>query len=779
MSSISKCIVLTFFFMPLVLSGQVITVKQDGSGDFIGIQAAIDASVHGDTILVWPGTYLENLNYNGKSICIGSLNMTTGDESYIRSTIIDGNQNGSCILVNSQETNACIYGFTIENGSGISYGGFETHGGGIHIDESQLDIINCIIQYNRVKGSAGGIRSKESKTYLSGTTIRYNQAYNSGGGIITSYYDTIVFDTVNLCSIYNNYGAVGSDIYKGNYCPPLDLKLDTFTVAQPDIYFLFSYDGHSLYSKHDISVQMNAASIEQAAVDLYVSPDGDNANSGLSADEPLKNIWYALSKILPDSNNSYTIHLMPGTWSQSMGEYFPLHIKSFVNLTGTHRDSCILDAEMKVHHIGGNIQDNSFNIRNLTCTRGRGYEDPPRHGSFSFPGSDDYMLENLRFTDNHGYSPSVGASSGSNGAVFKNILFDNNAGGRTMTLSIQNFSYVVPFTPDTVQMINCIFRDNRPPDTAYEYINGGSVSIKGAFLPEYEDYQTCIFINCEFTDNLIRDPDYFTYNPGFLVVNGAQAYLVNCTMGNNFTSNPNGIHTGVSNFSKLHIYNSILYDQMSAELYLSPEPAFWYFDTCELDIHHSLIRGGEDGIVKLNNQVKINYGPYNIDTNPMWDTTSSMFPYGLMEGSPCIDAGTMEIPSFIELPETDIAGNPRLYNGYVDMGAYEFGPWVGIDKYHPTSNIQHQSLLSVWPNPFRSEATISYEMPENGQCIIRIYDLKSRCIRTLINSQGFSGRGEIKWKGVDDSGAKIPPGTYIVSMMINGKESDAIKIVKQ
>ncbi len=777
MCNTSKYLVLIFFFMPVLLSGQTVTVKQDGSGDFTEIQAAIDASADGDTILVWPGTYFENLNYNGKSICIGSLNMTTADESYIHNTRIDGNQNGSCILINSQEMNACIYGFTIENGSGISYGGFETHGGGIHIDESNLKIINCIIQNNRVKGSGGGIVSKESNTYLSGTTIKYNQAYNYGGGIVTSYYDTIVFDSLNLCSIYNNYGTVGSDIHKGNYCPPLDLKLDTFTVAQPDIYFLFSYDGHPIYSKNDISIQMNATSIEQVAADLYVSPDGDNANSGLSADEPLKNIWYALSKILPDSNHTYSIHLSPGTWSQSMGEYFPLHIRSFVNLAGAHRDSCILDAENMVYHIKGNIQDNSFNIRNLTFTHGRGYEDIPRRGSFSFPGSDDYMLENLRFTENHGYSPSVGAASGCNGAVFKDILFDNNAGGRTMAFSTQLFSHVVPFTPDTVQMINCIFRENRPPDTAYEYINGGSVSIQGMFLPEYEDFETCIFINCEFTDNLIRDPDYFTYNPGFLVKDGAQAYLVNCTMGNNFSSNPNGIHTGIVNYSKLHVYNSILYNSMVTELYLSPEPAFWYFDTCELDIHHSLIKGGEEGIVTLNNQVRINYGPYNIDTDPMWDTSSTMFPYSLLGGSPCIDAGTLELPSFIELPETDLAGNPRVYNGYVDMGAYEYGPWVGIQD--PGSRIQNPEYLRVWPNPFRSATTISFEKPETGQCIIRIYDLEGRCVKTLINSQGFSGRGEVKWKGVDESGRMVPTGTYIVSILINGKESQAVKIVKR
>ena len=42
----------------------------------------------------------------------------------------------------------------------------------------------------------------------------------------------------------------------------------------------------------------------------------------------------------------------------------------------------------------------------------------------------------------------------------------------------------------------------------------------------------------------------------------------------------------------------------------------------------------------------------------------------LSEGSPCIDAGTSAI-----LPDTDLGGSPRLVNGTVDMGAYEYqGP---------------------------------------------------------------------------------------------------------
>ena len=64
---------------------------------FSTIQTAINYSSNGDTVLVQPGTYVENINYNGKNIVVGSLYLTTQDTSYISSTIIDGNQTGSVL----------------------------------------------------------------------------------------------------------------------------------------------------------------------------------------------------------------------------------------------------------------------------------------------------------------------------------------------------------------------------------------------------------------------------------------------------------------------------------------------------------------------------------------------------------------------------------------------------------------------------------------------------------------------------------------------------------
>jgi len=82
------------------------------------IQAGIEVSIDADTVLVHPGTYVENINYNGKDITVASLFHTTQDTSYISQTIIDGNNTASVVTFENGENQALICGFTITNGYG-------------------------------------------------------------------------------------------------------------------------------------------------------------------------------------------------------------------------------------------------------------------------------------------------------------------------------------------------------------------------------------------------------------------------------------------------------------------------------------------------------------------------------------------------------------------------------------------------------------------------------------------------------------------------------------
>jgi len=87
---VRNLIIIISLIFALNLSGTIINVPAEQPT----IQAGIDIAVESDTVLVQPGTYAENINYNGKAVIIGSLFLTTQDTIYISQTIIDGNQNG-------------------------------------------------------------------------------------------------------------------------------------------------------------------------------------------------------------------------------------------------------------------------------------------------------------------------------------------------------------------------------------------------------------------------------------------------------------------------------------------------------------------------------------------------------------------------------------------------------------------------------------------------------------------------------------------------------------
>ncbi len=95
-SHVILCLILLFVF-PQIIKSEIINVP----GDQPAIQAGITASSAGDTVLVQPGTYYENINFTGKNIAVASLFLTTGDTAYISQTIINGNnryngQKGGC-----------------------------------------------------------------------------------------------------------------------------------------------------------------------------------------------------------------------------------------------------------------------------------------------------------------------------------------------------------------------------------------------------------------------------------------------------------------------------------------------------------------------------------------------------------------------------------------------------------------------------------------------------------------------------------------------------------
>ncbi|RLD84983.1 MAG: hypothetical protein DRJ09_13425, partial [Bacteroidetes bacterium] len=328
---------------------------------------------NGDTVLVYPGIYFENINFNGKNITVGSLLLTTGNESYKYNTIIDGHNNGSCVVANNNESNAKLTGFTLQHGSGHKMWWDTTFisGGGILLDKVDFLINHCVIENNRAKYGGGIDCGNFSTLTLKNTTIRNNYATGVGGGLVITSDAKAIFDPDARCNIYLNYAARGCEIHKVVENDTLHVYLDTCTVLQPDYYFFSSIQYESFYID-DIVYDIQHAKLTPVDDDLYVNPvTGNDSAGGLSPDDPLKTIAYAYSKIAVDSNNRNTIHLASGIYSDTLnGEKFPLNIRQYIKVQGESQDSTILDGEYKTHLLMGNTTISNYSFSNMTIRRG-------------------------------------------------------------------------------------------------------------------------------------------------------------------------------------------------------------------------------------------------------------------------------------------------------------------------------------------------------------------------------------------------------------------------
>jgi len=172
-------------------------------GNYSSIQAALNACSTGDTVLVAPGTYYENLVWPSTQGIL--LNSELGRDT----TIIDGGGTGRVITINSGvDATTVIEDFTIKNGYAVFGAGIYITSGsaptisgnaitqhtasypggagiGISYSSTPLIIDNEITSCSTTTGGGGGILVAESSNpTIEGNTITNNWCSSGGGGIL-------------------------------------------------------------------------------------------------------------------------------------------------------------------------------------------------------------------------------------------------------------------------------------------------------------------------------------------------------------------------------------------------------------------------------------------------------------------------------------------------------------------------------------------------------------------------------------------------------------------
>ncbi|MEA2095462.1 MAG: choice-of-anchor Q domain-containing protein [Candidatus Cloacimonadota bacterium] len=748
---------LLFVFISIcsLLNSVIWEIKQDGTGNFTTIQEGIITATDSDTILVYPGTYFENIDYLEKSLTVASLYILTPEDSLINQTIIDGNQQFRCVTIDDCEE-ATILGFTIQNG--LAYGGNtqSQYGGGVYLrNTSNAVISNCRIKDNKAY-SGGGLHINHGNTILEKNTISNNWGVRFGGGISVYGNDTILqFSEFNLNNIYLNYSSTGSDISITEVVPPMDIYVDTLTVSEPDYFFINPSHKYTFYGLH--------SKFEQIDQDLYVAPDGNNNNSGLTENDPLQTIAWAQTLIKRNDENPNTIHIDSGIYSPSMNnQKYPLNIKHGVKYIGISFNETILDAEGQTPFIRFFSFENlypSVNFQNLTLING--YQlSVSSAGAIDIYYQADIILKNVKIDNCFGW---IGSAIQANDGYydFDNVVIQNNFGGDAISL-VANYQNQNPVLD--VKIINSLIQNNTP---GIEEGSGGGISLHGHTNIVGEYYAK--LINCEISsnhDNFYNSQTGLGGSSSITVDRNLITDLVNCTIGNNSLSYSTGCVISVIENSELNIYNSIMYNNDGY--------SFNLWENAVVNITNSLIEGGDDNVNYYYPLAIVNWLDGNLDENPMFDSLG-IYPFALLENSSCINAGTLDLPAGIELPEFDLAGNPRIVNGMVDMGAYEYQDSVSVleDIITPIT----QTQLSNYPNPFNPSTTIKLDLAESGKIELAIYNIKGQKVKTLLNAYSTKGHFEIFWNGVDNNNNKLASGQYFIKLNVNGKEKAVSKCV--
>lgn len=113
---VKRIVIVAVLALVVPCSAGVLTVDDDGPADYRTIQAAIDDSHHGDTVVVRQGTYRGRIVFNGRRITVRSED--PADDLVVRATVVVSDLAASVVFSFGEGEQSVLTGLTIA-GAGI------------------------------------------------------------------------------------------------------------------------------------------------------------------------------------------------------------------------------------------------------------------------------------------------------------------------------------------------------------------------------------------------------------------------------------------------------------------------------------------------------------------------------------------------------------------------------------------------------------------------------------------------------------------------------------
>lgn len=262
---------------------------------FTSIQCAIDrpATISGDTLLVAPGTYFENVHFSGKALSV----IGSGGAS---ATVIDGGGAEPCATINGGAGTPRLQGFTLTNGS-------FTVGGGLHVQSVNAIIRDCVIRGNTASMRGGGVWIAYCSPILERCVIADNVVpggSGAGGGMYSMYgfsmsilNCTVTGNAASSAAGYKSEFSTGAtvrnSIFRGNLGADLTTYQSTVAFTYCDVGGGWAgagnFDADPLFwnaSVGDWQLRPGSPCIDAGDPASPVDPDGSVADVGAFPFDP-------------------------------------------------------------------------------------------------------------------------------------------------------------------------------------------------------------------------------------------------------------------------------------------------------------------------------------------------------------------------------------------------------------------------------------------------------------------------------------------------------------
>ncbi len=355
-----------------------------------------------------------------------------------------------------------------------------------------------------------------------------------------------------------------------------------------------------------------------------------------------------------------------------------------------------------------------------------------------------------------------------------------------------------------VLLTHCVFHDNYADDEggALYLGNGSDVRVEDSEFLNNGAYFSGGAIHCDHSSpivvNTILDTNTSTVFAGgiagwnaanFRLVNvrilncqagavcgfysvASHPVLVGCLIAGNTSSLGAGGGGGLTSASGARLINTTIADNTAAQA----GGGVWVYGS-SAEVVNSVVWGNQpDALAVLSGgTAAVSYsdvsggwtGVGNLNLPPVF-VGSGPDPFALGELSPCIDVANPDTTG-LGLPELDLAGHPRIVNGRVDMGGYEYMGAGGIAA--PAVALLHTPVARCAPNPFQVTTTLTYELPMPARVTLRICDVEGRQVRRLRNGGCQDSRPyQILWDGRNDAGELMPSGTYVFTLTAGAQQ---------